>query len=71
MERLEFETKTNIKIFEKNPSRGGTPAKDNIESPKILLKTLEEPRFESAKSVRTFELTNCINVVNNKKEVRL
>lgn len=68
---VEFETRTNTKIFEKKPTRGGTPASESTASESILVKILLAPRFENEYNVFVLELTYCIRVVNNRKEVRL
>ena len=34
-----------MKTFEKNPNKGGTPASDKIEIPKIFVKILDAPKL--------------------------
>lgn len=69
--RCEFEIKTKTKIFEKNPTRGGTPANESRERDITLVKMFVEPRLENEKSVLKFDPTDWRIVVNIKKEVML
>ena len=69
--RVDFETSMKTKIFEKKPTKGGTPASESTDSASILVKMLVAPRFENEYSVLALEFTYCIRVVKSKKEVKL
>ena len=45
MLRFEFVSKTNRKIFEKNPNKGGTPANDSRVTAKTFVKKFEVSKF--------------------------
>lgn len=68
-EELDISTKTNI--FEKNPTNGGTPARESRLRPKNFVKIFEAPRLENEYKVLKLVLTICIIVENSKKEVKL
>ena len=69
--RWEFEIRTNTKILEKNPTKGGTPAKESKVSERTLVKTLVDPKLENEKRVLIFVPADCRIVVKSKNEVRL
>ena len=71
MLKWELEISTNTNIFEKNPTRGGTPASDSIAKEIILVKTWFEPKFEKEKSVFMLVPTTCKTVVKRIKDVKL
>lgn len=54
--------KVNIKSFEKNPQKGGTPAIENKAIIKVMLKKFVVPIFEKEWSVFVSELINWNNV---------
>lgn len=71
IKRLEEEIKTKTKIFEKNPNKGGTPARDRIERLRSFVRIFEEPKFDNENKVLKFIVRACINVEKSKNEVTL
>lgn len=69
--KLEFVIRTNTKILEKNPSRGGTPAKERITRLRILVKTFDESKSEKENRVFRLVLSTCVTVKNSNKDVKL
>ena len=69
--RCEFEIKTKTKIFEKNPTRGGTPANESRQRDITLVKMFVDPRLEKENNVLKFDPTDWRIVVNIKKDVML
>lgn len=67
----EAEIRTKTKIFEKNPNKGGTPAKESIARLRSLVNTLFDPKFEKEKSVLIFVVIACIRVEKRRNEVML
>lgn len=61
--------KTNT--FEKNPSRGGTPAKERITILRILEKTVEGSKSENDERALRLVLSNWVTVRNRRRDVRL
>ena len=62
---------TNTNIFEKNPTKGGTPAKDRRDSDSTLVKIFVDPKFENENKVFRFVPADCKTVVKSKKDVAL
>ena len=71
IKRLEAEIRTKTNIFEKNPSKGGTPASERIERLRSFVRMFAEPKFESENSVLKFIVKACIRVENSRKDVTL
>lgn len=71
MKRWEAEISTNTKIFEKNPSKGGTPASERMERLKTFVRISEGPKFDKEKRVLKSMVRACIRVEKSKKEVIL
>jgi len=71
MKRLEADMSTKTKIFEKKPSKGGTPANDKIERLRSLVRMFAEPKFDRENRVLKFVVRACIKVEKSRNEVTL
>ena len=69
--KCELDISTNTNIFEKKPTKGGTPAKDRIANEIIFVKMWVEPKLENEKRVLTFVPITCSTVVKRRNEVKL
>ena len=69
--KCEFEIRTNTKIFEKKPNKGGTPANDRITSEIILVRIWVDPKFDKENRVLILVPTDCSTDVNKRNDVKL
>ena len=60
-----------MKIFEKKPRKGGTPAIENKDTSKNFVKVLEKPKALNECRVFISVLTICNNVENNNIRAKL
>ena len=56
--KCEFEINTKTKIFEKNPTSGGTPANESRARDITFVKMFVEPRLEKENNVLKFDPTD-------------
>ena len=58
IKKYELHNKIKIKIFAKNPQKGGTPAIDKIVINKIFVKIFVDPRSLNENNVLVLKLVN-------------
>ena len=69
--RCEFTTRTKTNIFEKKPTKGGTPARDKRDSEITFVRTFVDPKSEREKRDLMPDPTDWSTVVKSRNDVTL